>query len=192
MYEQINDFLNVGSSNISKLAIFIFIIAGNYAGDTFSCNLRHIIRDNMIAKHILGIFIVLIFIGFSQDNLNILNKIYLSIFLYTWYIFIMRSPTPITLTVIGIIIILYILQEAIKDIQKNIKDNSSEVDTKNSQYKINLYTKIRNALFLISILLSTVGIIIYYQRNKNLFKNDFSTFRFLVGVNDKVCFGENK
>jgi len=192
MYEQINEFLNIGSSNISKLAIFIFIIAGNYAGDTFSCNLRHIIRDNMIAKHILGIFIVLIFIGFSQDNLNILNKIYLSIFLYTWYIFIMRSPTPITLTVIGIIIILYILQEAIKDIQKNIKDNSSEVDTKNSQYKINLYTKIRNALFLISILLSTVGIIIYYQRNKNLFKNDFSTFRFLVGVNDKVCFGENK
>ena len=192
MYEQINEFLNIGSSNISKLAIFIFIIAGNYAGDTFSCNLRHIIRDNMIAKHILGIFIVLIFIGFSQDNLNILNKIYLSIFLYTWYIFIMRSPTPITLAVIGIIIILYILQEAIKDIQKNIKDNSSEVDTKNSQYKINLYTKIRNALFLISILLSTVGIIIYYQRNKNLFKNDFSTFRFLVGVNDKVCFGENK
>jgi Ca2+/Na+ antiporter len=192
MYEQINEFLNIGSSNISKLAIFIFIIAGNYAGDTFSCNLRHIIRDNMIAKHILGIFIVLIFIGFSQDNLNILNKIYLSIFLYTWYIFIMRSPTPITLAVIGIIIILYILQEAIKDIQKNIKDNSSEVDTKNSQYKINFYTKIRNALFLISILLSTVGIIIYYQRNKNLFKNDFSTFRFLVGVNDKVCFGENK
>ena len=61
MYEKFNEILNIGSSNVSKLAIFIFIIAGNYANDTFSCSLRHIIRDNMIAKHILGIFIVLIF-----------------------------------------------------------------------------------------------------------------------------------
>ena len=190
MYESFNDFLNVGSSNVSKLAIFIFIIAGNYAGDTLSCNLRSIIRDNMIAKHILGIFIVLIFIGISQEELDIFNKIILSIFLYTWYIFIMRSPTSITLTVIGIIIILYIIQEAINDLQKKLNDNISEVDSKKTQSKIDFYSKSRNALFLISILLSTVGIIIYYQRNKKLFKGDFSTFRFLVGVNDKICFSK--
>ena len=138
MYESFNNFLNVGSSNVSKLAIFIFIIAGNYAGDTLSCNLRSIIRDNMIAKHILGIFIVLIFIGISQEELDIFNKIILSIFLYIWYIFIMRSPTSITLTVIGIIIILYIIQEAINDLQKKINDNISEVDSKKTQSKIQL------------------------------------------------------
>ncbi len=192
MYENFNEFLNVGSSNVSKLAIFIFIIAGNYAGDTFSCSLRHIVRDNMIVKHILGIFIVLIFIGFSQDDLDILNKIILSIFLYVWYIFIMRSPTPITLTTIFIIIILYIMQESINDLKKSIKDNISEVDSKLTQFKINFYSQLRNSFFLISVLLSTIGIIIYYQRNKELFKKDFNTFNFLVGVNDKSCFGKNK
>lgn len=188
MYENFNNFLNVGSSNVSKLAIFIFIIAGNYAGDTLSCNLRNIIRDNMIAKHILGIFIVLIFIGISHEDIDILNKILLSIFLYVWYIFIMRSPTPITLIVIAIIIILYIMQEAIQDLQKKISNNSSEVDSKETQLKINLYSQIRNGMFLISVFLSTIGIIVYYNRNKNLFKKEFSTLKFFVGVNDKICF----
>lgn len=188
MYEKFNEIMNVGSSNVSKLAIFIFIIAGNYANDTFSCSLRHIIRDNMIAKHILGIFIVLIFIGFSQEDLDIQNKLILSVGLYVWYIFIMRSPIVITIIVIMIIIILYIMQEAINDLEKLIKDNSSEVDSKDSQIKINIYSQIRNALFLISIMLSTVGIIIHYSKSKKQFKEKFSNFQFLVGENDKVCF----
>ena len=48
--ENITKFLNMGSSNISKLAIFIFIIAGNYANDTFSCTLRRLISENMLIK----------------------------------------------------------------------------------------------------------------------------------------------
>jgi hypothetical protein len=189
-YKKFNEMLNVGSSNVSKLAIFIFIIAGNYANDTFSCNLRHIIRDNMIAKHILGIFIVLIFIGFSQEDLDIQNKMILSLCLYVWYIFIMRSPTVITIIVIVIIIILYIMQEAINDLQKLIKDNSSEVDSKDSQMKINMYSQIRNVLFLTSVLLSTAGIIIHYYKHKKIFKSKFSKFNFFVGVNDKICFAK--
>ena len=192
MFENFNEMLNVGSSNVSKLAIFIFIIAGNYANDTFSCNLRHIIRDNMIAKHILGIFIVLIFIGFSQEDLDIQNKMILSFWLYVWYIFIMRSPTVITIVVIFIIIILYIMQEAINDLQKLIKDNSSEVDTKDSQMKINTYSQIRNVLFLTSVILSTIGIIIHYYKHKKMFKTKFSNFNFFVGENDKVCFGKKR
>ena len=84
------------------------------------------------------------------------------------------------------------MQESINDLKKSIKDNISEVDSKLTQFKINLYSQLRNSFFLISVLLSTIGIIIYYQRNKNLFKKDFNTFNFLVGVNDKICFGNNK
>ena len=104
--EKLNSFLEIGSSNISKLAIFIFIIAGNYANDTFSCTLRKLIKDNMLIKHTLGIFIVLFFIGISQDEMTILSKLGLSVFLYIWYIFIMRSPLSIILVVICIIIIM--------------------------------------------------------------------------------------
>ena len=37
---------------VSKLSIFIFIIAGNYVGDIYSCGLRHIFNEYMLlTKH---------------------------------------------------------------------------------------------------------------------------------------------
>jgi len=188
--EKLNSFLEIGSSNISKLAIFIFIIAGNYANDTFSCTLRRLIKDNMLIKHTLGIFIVLFFIGISQDEMKILSKLGLSIFLYIWYIFIMRSPLSIILIVVGIIIIMYILQEHLNDLnaQLNDKTNMKEVDTKNTQENIAYYSFLRNILFVTSVILSTFGFVSFLLISKQNFKEKFSIYKFLIGINDSECF----
>lgn len=188
--EKINSFLEIGSSNISKLAIFIFIIAGNYANDTFSCTLRKLIKDNMLIKHTLGIFIVLFFIGISQDEMKILSKLGLSIFLYIWYIFIMRSPLSIILIVVGIIIIMYILQEHLNDLnaQLNDKTNMKEVDTINTQENIAYYSFLRNILFVTSVILSTFGFVSFLWISKQNFKEKFSIYKFLIGTNDSECF----
>jgi hypothetical protein len=191
--EKLNSFLEIGSSNISKLAIFIFIIAGNYANDTFSCTLRKLIKDNMLIKHTLGIFIVLFFIGISQDEMTILSKLGLSVFLYIWYIFIMRSPLSIILIVVGIIIIMYILQEHLNDLnaQLNDKTNMKEVDTKNTQDNIAYYSLIRNILFVTSVILSTFGFVSFLLISKQNFKEKFSIYKFLIGINDSECFKTN-
>lgn len=188
--EKLNSFLEIGSSNISKLAIFIFIIAGNYANDTFSCTLRKLIKDNMLIKHTLGIFIVLFFIGISQDEMTILSKLGLSVFLYIWYIFIMRSPLSIILIVVGIIIIMYILQEHLNDLnaQLNDKTNMKEVDTKNTQENIAYYSFLRNILFVTSVILSTFGFVSFLWISKQNFKEKFSIYKFLIGINDSECF----
>jgi hypothetical protein len=188
--EKLNSFLEIGSSNISKLAIFIFIIAGNYANDTFSCTLRKLIKDNMLIKHTLGIFIVLFFIGISQDEMTILSKLGLSVFLYIWYIFIMRSPLSIILIVVGIIIIMYILQEHLNDLnaQLNDKTNMKGVDTKNTQDNIAYYSLIRNIMFVTSVILSTFGFVSFLLISKQNFKEKFSIYKFLIGINDSECF----
>lgn len=188
--EKISGFLDIGSSNISKLAIFIFIIAGNYANDTFSCSLRKLINNNMLIKHILGIFIVLFFIGISQDEMTIINKVLLSVFLYIWYLFIMRSPLTITLIVVSIIIILYIIQEHINDLNKMLSDDSNmkEVDTLKTQQSIAFYTMLRNGLFISSVFLSTFGFISFVLINKQIFKNKFNIYKLLIGINDDECF----
>jgi hypothetical protein len=191
--EKLNSFLEIGSSNISKLAIFIFIIAGNYANDTFSCTLRKLIKDNMLIKHTLGIFIVLFFIGISQDEMTILSKLGLSVFLYIWYIFIMRSPLSIILIVVGIIIIMYILQEHLNDLnaQLNDKTNMKGVDTKNTQDNIAYYSLIRNIMFVTSVILSTFGFVSFLLISKQNFKEKFSIYKFLIGINDSECFKTN-
>lgn len=190
--EELTKLLNTGSTNIAKLAIFILIIGGNYANDTISCGLRQIIKDNMIVKHILGVLIVLIFIGFSQEDIVIIDKIKLSLLLYVWYIFIMRSPTAITITVICLIIILYILQEYIKDYEKEINNTKSTkgVDTKDVQFKILYLSKIRNFLFFISIILSVFGFVIFWMKNKHTYGKQFSLYYLLLGTNDKTCLQE--
>ena len=188
--DKLTNFLDIGSSNISKLAIFIFIIAGNYANDTFSCSLRKLINNNMLVKHILGIFIVLFFIGISQDEITIINKMLLSVFLYVWYLIIMRSPLTITLFVVSIIIILYILQEHINDLNKMLSDDSNmkEVDTLKTQQSIEFYTMVRNGLFISSVVLSTLGFISFVLINKQTFKSKFNIYKFLIGINDNECF----
>lgn len=194
----LDNLLELGSQNISKLAIFIFIIAGNYANDTFSCSLRLLIRDNMIIKHIIGLFIVLIFIGLTQEKMKIGNKILLSIFLYIWYIFMMRSPRTITLIVIGIIIVLYIIQEYMNDLKLMIDDNKDsleEIDSKNVQLTIYNLTLLRNGLFVTSVVLSTFGFLYFYLYNKRAYKTNFKTYNFFLGMNDNECFskfGNNK
>tara|TARA_B100000925_G_C21971108_1_gene457947 strand:+ start:768 stop:1355 length:588 start_codon:yes stop_codon:yes gene_type:complete len=188
--EKITKLLDIGSSNISKLAIFIFIIAGNYANDTFSCTLRRLINENMLIKHTLGIFIVLFFIGISEDETTILNKISLSVFLYVWYIFIMRSPLSIILIVIAIIILMYIIQEHINDLNTllNDKSNLKEVDSKNTQENIAFYTLLRNILFILSVVLSTIGFISFLFMTRKIYKQKFNLYKFLIGINDKECF----
>ena len=184
-----SDILSLGASNVAKLAIFIFIIAGNYANDTFSCSLRILIRDNMIIRHLIGFFIVLIFVGFSEKNQGILSKIQLSLFLYVWYVFIMRSPIYITITVIFIIVFLYIMQEYIKDMQTLLKDSSTDkkVDNKNIQMRLQYFMLVRNILFSISVVLSTIGFGYYFLQNKQLYKSKFNIKRFIIGISDQEC-----
>jgi len=184
-----SDILSLGASNVAKLAIFIFIIAGNYANDTFSCSLRILIRDNMIIRHLIGFFIVLIFVGFSDKNQGIFSKIQLSLFLYVWYVFIMRSPIYITITVIFIIVFLYIMQEYIKDMQTLLKDSSTDkkVDNKNIQMRLQYFMLVRNILFSISVILSTIGFGYYFLQNKQLYKSKFNIKKFIIGISDQEC-----
>jgi hypothetical protein len=184
-----SEILSVGASNAAKLAIFIFIIAGNYANDTFSCSLRILIRENMIIRHLLGFFIVLIFVGFSQEDMKILSKMQLSVFLYIWYVFIMRSPIYITITVIVIIIFLYIMQEYIKDMEVLLKDDSTDkkVDNKNIQIRLQYFILVRNILFSISVILSTFGFGYFFIQKQALSKGKFDIKKFIVGISDQEC-----
>ena len=168
--------LNLGSQQISKLALFIFIIAGNFVGDVFSCSLRQWLKENMLIKHLVAFFILLLFVGLEDETTTMTNKILLSIGLYIWFIFTMRSPMVITVLVILSIVVLYIIQGFIKDYEKI---------NKNTDLLIN----VRNYLFLGSMILSFLGFIYFVFYIKSRYK-DFSFFTFTVGLHNNDCFKE--
>jgi len=179
------DFLNHsmitnGTTQMSKMAIFLFIIAGNYVGDIYSCELRHFFNDSMIFKHIIGIFIMLFFVGISDNDASMQMKLLNSVLLYIWFLFVMRAPKNYTLVIILIISILYLLNMYITDLKKN----------KNSDEKyIEQVRKITNSLFLLAIVISIVGFLKFYLFALNNIDN-FNHYQFLLGTRDQECFSK--
>jgi len=172
MFEQ---FINSGSQQISKLALFIFIISGNFVSDVFSCSLRKILHENILVKHLVAFFILLLFVGLEDTGTTMLNKIFMSVGLYAWFIFIMRSPLIVSTIVTVSIVTMYIIQGFINDYENIGKTTDFLVQT-------------RNTIFVCSFLLSLIGFIYFTLQTRAVFKNDFSIYKFIVGLNNKECF----
>ena len=180
-YESLTSFSQI----VSKLSIFLFIIAGNYVGDIYSCGIRNFMKEYMFVKHIIGFFIMLFFVGLVQEKLNITQ----SIILYFWFVFIMRAPTIITMTAIFLIAIIFIIDLYISDLKTKLQENK-EINEKNNEL-IEQFTSINNFLFVISFFISIMGTSIYiYILKRNLGKK-FDIIRFLLGTRDQECFSKN-
>ena len=174
---------------VSKLSIFLFIIAGNYVGDIYSCGIRQFMKEYMIVKHIIGLFVMLFFVGLIQEKLTVQMRILQSVLLYIWFIFIMRAPMIITLIAILIICIIYIIDLYINDL-KNKLDENEELSEENSN-RIDLFTNICNILFVISFIISILGTGIYVYLLKSNLGKKFDINRFLLGYRDQECFSKD-
>lgn len=193
------------SNIISKLSIFFLIIAGNFILDIFSCSLRNFIKEYMFVKHILGILIMLFFVGLVLDELTLKQKINQSLFLYVWFTFIMRSPLIITLIVLSIIIIIFIVNLYIIDLENNIKNinqpntqqitqTSNEILKKNdneihkNKKDIEFYSNLNKILFRIAFALTIIGCVIYIIVLKRNLGDKFNIFKYLLGYRDQECY----
>ena len=184
-YESLTGFSQI----VSKLSIFLFIIAGNYVGDIYSCGIRNFMKEYMFVKHIIGFFIMLFFVGLVQEKLTITQRISQSFILYFWFIFIMRAPTIITMSAIFLIGIIYIIDLYISDLKTKLDENK-EINEENSKL-IEQYTNVNNFLFLISFLISIIGTSVYiYILKRNLGKK-FHIVDFLLGTRDQECFSKD-
>lgn len=174
-----NQNLSLGSSYMSKLVIFLFIIAGNYVGDIYSCELRHYFNNHMLIKHVIGFLIMFVFVGSIENDINTLQKIGLSIIFYIWFLLIMRTNKAFTLAIIFFIVILFIIDSHIKDLKKK----GEEKNKKN----ILFYQKLMNFIFIINLIISITGLIVFYIYTRKKMKN-FDTIAFLKGSRDQRCF----
>lgn len=168
------ELLSLLSNKIPELVIFIFIIAGNYVGDVFSCQLRHFFNNSMISKHIISYFILFIFVGFlGVEKPDPLNSLLVSLILYIIFIFLMRSHYIISLLVISIFIIIYILDSI----------DNQEKNNKNKKYK-----KIKKLLFIIAGTLALLGFAYKLHKTSLVFGKEWNMYNFLLGSRDQECF----
>lgn len=176
------------SKAIGHLSIFLFIIAGNYTGDIYSCTLRHIFNEYMLLKHIIGFFIMIFFVGLLQKNITLFEKIIQSFLLYIWYLFIMRAPSIITLFVILMICILFLLNIYIEELKNNINNKKENTNIEETTKQIKYLQNIMNILFLVTFFISIIGTVIFTIVLKKKLGNKFNFYNFLLGSRDQECF----
>tara|TARA_B100001093_G_C26822167_1_gene1012353 strand:+ start:150 stop:770 length:621 start_codon:yes stop_codon:yes gene_type:complete len=184
-FEVVNNYSNI----VSKLSIFLFIVAGNLVADIYSCGIRHLLKEYMIIKHIVGFFIMLFFVGLVQDKLDIKSKFSQSIILYIWFVFIMRAPMIISIITIILITTIYLINLYITDLKNKLEEN--EKQTEENSKLINKFTFINNILFIISFLISIIGTLIFLFVLKKKLGNKFNIFNFLLGTRDQECYKKN-
>lgn len=161
----------------SSVIALYFIVGCNFIPEIIGCRLQTLLRENMIAKHILGLlllFFLIIVVNPKNADQKIIKNILLTFVVYIWFLFTTRSPLIITLISIVLFIIIYLLNSK-KDRLSN-SNNIKEIDNIN---------KIQYFIIIILILLSIIGITIYTIEKNKEYGNKFNFIKFIVG--NKNC-----
>ncbi len=175
----LNEFISNKNLTILILTIFLLIVVqcGGYISELLTCKLQKLLTIDMASKHIVLFFVIFSVLMISDNkfeklpNLHLLNSslIYLSFLLF------IKMNLKFTLLSIFILTVILILNHTI-EYYKNKKNS------KNKQLIQNL-EKIKNISMMCLIIIIIMGFVIYFNEKRIEYKNNWSTYKFIFGVN---------
>lgn len=174
---------NILETNLFFIFNFVLIISANFLAETFPCNLQYNLRNNMLFKHMFGLFTMIFFVRLSASSTNngngVNNSFHVilknSLFLYLFFIVFSKCNIYFFYLVFFLIGITYIIK-IIKDEDKN--KNIKDKDVINRQEK---FDNITFNIYILICILTILGMIVYMGEKKNEYKSDFNYFTFFVG-----------
>jgi hypothetical protein len=174
---------NIANLNIFSVFVFILIVSANFLAELFPCRLQHLLRNNMIMKHLFGVFTMMFFVVFSSNNKekNLFKLLFNSFLLYVLFILITKCDVYafyLILIFLGITYIVNILkQNETENIEKE-KDNKKKELINN---KINMYNNVITIFYFLIIIITIIGVILYIGEKKIEYKKKFNFITFFIG-----------
>jgi len=171
-------------TNIFAMFIFILIVSANFLAEIFPCKLQHLLRNNMMVKHIFGIFTMAFFVVLSSTNVdkNVFDIAKNTGGLYLLFILIAKCHISILyfiITLLAITFIITILKQQANDKIKNA-DKQPDVILENNKI-IDTYNNTTCFLYISILALTFIGTLAYMGEKKIEYKNDFDYFTFFIG-----------
>ena len=157
--------LDYFEKSLSGIFLFMIIIFGDYIGKMFPCGFQKLFDRNIYCKYILAFFILFIAIILSSktlaENKNVLLLFGITCILYIWFLFMTKMNVYFF---ISLIIILFILYGYIQYYDTNKLENKDKK-------KYNIITLI---FFILAIVITVIGFLLYYGEKKYEYKKMFS------------------
>ena len=170
------------------LVLFFLIISANNAGDIFSCQLRVYLKNNMWIKHVLGFFILYIFVisqnSFGTQYQHPTLQLGISLLIYIWFIAVMRAPLEITVVSLSLVFVIYLIH--VHQVYY-YPDETFDTDPISKQM-----TSMKTYIFIGASLLSVAGIYFFNAKCQKLYGSDFNYKTYLLGLNNDQCYKTSK
>ena len=176
--------MDVGTS----LFLFYLLLSSNFLDTLYGCKTQQLFIQNMWFKHFVGIltfFASVVYI--SGNNKSPLHCVGTTVLFYMLFILTTRCDSKIFMVVLGCLFVGFVLQKIKNYYYKDTSNSDSETVTEEEipvteKKKMNQYiTNIQKSIYIISIILTIIGSIIYLGEKKVEYKNKFSYVKFILG-----------
>jgi len=162
--------------------LIVLSVSGNFLAETLGCRTRQAL-ENIYVKHLLLLFMIYFTIDFSQDEkdkpqhpLRNMFKAFIVWIVFHIFTHLKQLPTAI---LIVLLMIVYVSDNYSGYLASLPGDNSN---------LINKLKLLEQTSFALAIVIGVMGFLIYYIEKKREYKNNFSLFKFIMGV--KKCKGK--
>lgn len=169
-------------TNINVVVLlFVLVISGNYIGELLPCRVQYQLEHNIYLKHLMGVLTLSFFVILTSSNyknFSNIGKLLISFVLYIFFLAFAKTHYSVWFSLIMLITIIYVISLIKEDLE-----NKKYKIFKNMplEKQITLLNKINNILSIISLIVVTFGVIIYYTEKQREYKNKFSFIKFFTG-----------
>ena len=170
----------INHSFIKGLMLLALAVMGNFVGQILNCKTQKLLTENMIAKHVVMLLILIFAVDFSTtDSKYPLDTITTALIIYIFYVMYSKM-TMIFIAVVSFLLFIVYLLTMYKSYYKDNLD-------KNKKYAnyISKIDEVDGIFKLLIILFTFIGFVSYFIKQRNDHYKNWSTTTFIFGSN--VC-----
>jgi len=161
---------------MNGVLLLILAISGNFIAETLGCKSQKLLSENMLAKHVVILFIIYFSLGFaSESNPNPMILLRNSVSIWVLFLLFTKMSLNFNILVFGLVVLYHFINTYI--------NYYSSLDKKKYKKEIDNYNKILYYLKYLIIGLLIVGFVLYFNKQRNEYSKNWSTFKFIFGVN---------
>lgn len=152
-------------NSLNGIFLLMIAISANYINEMFPCGFRKLFESSIILKYILTFFIlftsVILVKPSITKNRSLIFIFGITVFIYIWFLFMTKMNIYFFLTLLFLLFILYICIQYYNNLKLSDKDEKT-------------YNIITMTIFMLSIVITIVGFLLYYGEKKYEYKKLFS------------------
>jgi hypothetical protein len=139
----------------------------------------------MYLKHLFGFFTLLFVVVLNSSLKNRKDIVLKSLVLYIFFILLTKTDYNFLIVILILLGLSYVIFLEKDRLEKHKDNNSSELATEeNTENKINFYENAINIIYIVIILITFVGVLVYMGEKKLEYKKSFNYITFFIGKTD--------